>query len=94
MCDRFLEQWFNIKFCVKLRKNANDTYEMLSEAYGVEAVKKFSLFEWYKRFKQNSHVEITQMKMLICFFDIKCIVHFESISQGQAIYRAITLSRV
>jgi hypothetical protein len=40
--DRFLEQRINIKFCVKLGKNASDTFEMLSVAYGGEAVKKSS----------------------------------------------------
>jgi len=32
MSDQFQEQWFNIKFCVKLGENASDTCEMLSEA--------------------------------------------------------------
>jgi len=30
MSDRFLDQRINIKFCVKLGKNASDTYSMLS----------------------------------------------------------------
>jgi hypothetical protein len=34
MSDRFLEQGLNIKFCVKLRKNAIDTCAVLYEAYG------------------------------------------------------------
>jgi hypothetical protein len=36
MSDRFLEQQINIKFCVKLGKNANDISTTLSEAYGEE----------------------------------------------------------
>jgi len=32
---------------------------MLSEAYGGEAMKESSVFEWYERFKQSSHVGIT-----------------------------------
>jgi hypothetical protein len=35
----FLEQQINIKFCVKLGKNATDTCAMLSKAYGGEAMK-------------------------------------------------------
>jgi hypothetical protein len=34
MNDQFLVQWVNIKFCVKLGKNASDTCAMLSKAYG------------------------------------------------------------
>jgi hypothetical protein len=44
MRDRFLEQLINIKFCVKSGKNASDTYAMLSEAYGGEAVKNSKCF--------------------------------------------------
>jgi hypothetical protein len=36
--DRFLEQRINIKFCVKLGKNASDNFEVLCEAYGGEAM--------------------------------------------------------
>jgi hypothetical protein len=59
MGDRFLEQRINFTFCVKLGKNANDTCAVLSEAYGRDAMKKSSIFERHKRFKEGSHVEIT-----------------------------------
>jgi hypothetical protein len=39
MSDQFLEQQTNIKFCVKLGKNASDSCPMLSKAYGREAMK-------------------------------------------------------
>jgi hypothetical protein len=51
MNDRFLEQRMNIKCCVKLGKNANDTRAMLSKAYRGEAVKMSSAFEWHKLLK-------------------------------------------
>jgi hypothetical protein len=35
----FYSNEINIKFCVKLGKNESDTYAMLSEAYGREAMK-------------------------------------------------------
>jgi hypothetical protein len=38
---------------MKVRKNASDTCAMLSEAYGGKAMKKSSVFEWYKRFKEG-----------------------------------------
>jgi len=47
MNNRCWEQRINTEFCVKLRKNASDTYAMLSEAYWGEAMKKSSVFEWH-----------------------------------------------
>jgi hypothetical protein len=44
MSDLFLEQRINIKFCVKLGRNASDTCGMLSEACGGEALKKSQVF--------------------------------------------------
>jgi hypothetical protein len=38
---------------VKLLKNANDTCAVLSEAHGGEAMKKASVFEWHKQFKEG-----------------------------------------
>jgi hypothetical protein len=40
MRDLYLEQCVNIKFCVKLGKNASDTCAVPSEAYGGDAMKK------------------------------------------------------
>jgi hypothetical protein len=37
----------NIKFYVKLGKNANDTCAMISKAYGAEVMIKPSVFEWH-----------------------------------------------
>jgi len=38
MSEWFLEERINIKFYVKLDKNASDTCAMLSEAYGEEVM--------------------------------------------------------
>jgi hypothetical protein len=41
--DQHLEQQINIKFYVKLGKNASDTYGKLSEVYGGGTMKKSSV---------------------------------------------------
>jgi hypothetical protein len=53
MSDRLLEQRINIKFCAKLGKIASETLQMLTEAYDADSVKKSSIFEWHKRFKEG-----------------------------------------
>jgi transposase len=53
MSDRLLEQRINIKFCAKLGKSASETLQMLTEAYGTDAMKKSSVSEWHKRFKEG-----------------------------------------
>jgi hypothetical protein len=45
MSDRILEQRINIKFCVKLGKNTNNTFALLCQDYGGEAMKKSRVFE-------------------------------------------------
>jgi hypothetical protein len=53
MSDRLLEQRINIKFCAKLGKSASETLQMLTKTYGADAMKKSSVFEWHKRFKEG-----------------------------------------
>jgi hypothetical protein len=53
MSDRFLEQRIGIKFYVKLGENASNICTLLSEAYGGETVKKTSVFEWCRRFREG-----------------------------------------
>jgi hypothetical protein len=83
MSDRFLEQGINIKFCVKLGKNASDTCTMLYEAYGGEVLKKSSAFECHKLFIRASMSKLEMKKMLITFLAFRDIVHFGFITQGQ-----------
>jgi hypothetical protein len=42
------DQFSNMKFCVKLGKNASDTFALLSEAYKGKALKSQVVFEWRK----------------------------------------------
>jgi hypothetical protein len=51
--DRLLERHINIKFCAKLGKGVSETLQMLTEAYGADAMIKSSVFEWHKRFKKG-----------------------------------------
>jgi hypothetical protein len=51
--DWLLEQRINIKFYATLGKCASETLQMLTEAYGADAMKKSSVFEWHKRFKEG-----------------------------------------
>ncbi|GBM26691.1 Putative uncharacterized protein FLJ37770 [Araneus ventricosus] len=48
-----MEQRVNIKFCYKAGKTATKTYEMLVKVYGVDAVSKKCVFEWFKRFRDG-----------------------------------------
>ena len=49
-----LEERYAIKICFKLGKNdATETYGMLQTAFGASYMKRASVFEWYKRFKDG-----------------------------------------
>ena len=47
-----LEEWYVIKFCFKLSKNATETYGMLQIAFGQSCMNRASVFEWHRRFKE------------------------------------------
>jgi transposase len=48
-----MEQRAANKFCVKLKKTATETFEMLKSAYGEECLLITSMFEWHKMFKEG-----------------------------------------
>jgi hypothetical protein len=48
-----MEQRAAIKFFVKLKKTANETFEMLKSAYGEECLSRTGVFEWHKRFEEG-----------------------------------------
>ena len=48
-----LEEWYAIKFCFKLGKNAAETYEMLQTAFQPSCMNRAWVFEWHKRFKEG-----------------------------------------
>ena len=50
-----LEELYAIKFCFKLGKNdATETYGMLRTAFRPSCMKRASVFEWHKRFKEGT----------------------------------------
>lgn len=48
------EQRVNIKFCFKLKKNAQDAHEMLRLVYGEEVMTLKTVYKWYERFKSGN----------------------------------------
>ena len=48
------EEWYAIKFCFILGKNATKMYGMLQTAFGSSCMNWASVFEWHKRFKEGT----------------------------------------
>lgn len=53
MSDTKSDQRVNIRFLVKLKKSATETYQMLLEAYGDKCLSRARVFEWHKRFLEG-----------------------------------------
>ena len=52
MSDYKSEQ-VNIKFLVKLKKSATETFQLLTEIYGEECMSRACVFEWHIRFSEG-----------------------------------------
>jgi len=52
MCES-TEQRICIKFCFKIRKTATETYQLLQQAYGEDAMGHTQVFDWFQRFKEG-----------------------------------------
>ena len=91
-----VEQRINLKFLAKLGKTPSECFALLQQVYKDETMSRARAFEWHKRFregreeceegrkkarKSKSKVKV----MLIVFFDIQGIVHFEFLPQGQTV---------
>ena len=48
-----LEDRYAIKFCLKLGKNATETFGMLQTAFGASCMNRASVFEWHKRLEEG-----------------------------------------
>jgi hypothetical protein len=50
------EQRENVKFCQKLDKSSSETFQMMKQAYGEEALGRSAVFKWHKRFIQGETI--------------------------------------
>ena len=51
-----LEEWYAMKLCFKIGKNATETSGILQTAFGASCMNLASVFEWHKRFKEGQGV--------------------------------------
>jgi hypothetical protein len=50
------EQRANINFCQKLGKSRSETFNMMKQVYGEEALGRSAVFKWHQRFAQGETV--------------------------------------
>jgi hypothetical protein len=69
-----MEQRAAIKFCVKLKKTTNETFEMLKSAYREECLSRTSVFEWYIEVHKVRMQKSRVKTMLTTFFNAKGVI--------------------
>ena len=47
------EQRIGIEFCFEMGKTATETYQLLQQAYGEDAMGRTQVFDWFRRFKEG-----------------------------------------
>ena len=52
-CRSSLKERYAIKLCLKLGRNATETYGMLHTPFRPSCMNRASVFEWHKRFKEG-----------------------------------------
>ena len=52
MCES-TEQHICIEFCFKIGKPATETYQLLQQACGEDAMGRTQVFDWFRRFKKG-----------------------------------------
>jgi hypothetical protein len=93
-CDKNLEEWINIKFCVQIGNTARETVAILTLAYGEYAMKKSSVSNSIGGSREGKK-KCSQFKtMFVCFFDFKEIIHYEFNAQRQTVYQQCHLEEV
>ena len=51
--ERIVKQSYALKFCFKLWNSASETFELITQAYGDDALIRTRVFEWHKMFKED-----------------------------------------
>ena len=51
--ERTVEQRYAVNFCFKLGKSASETFQLIKQAYGDDALSRTRVFEWHKMFKEG-----------------------------------------
>ena len=87
MCES-IKQRISIKFCFKIGKTATETYQLLQQAYGEDAMGRTQVFGWFCRFKE---CRSKKKVMLLAFFDSEGIVHHKYAPDGQTINKEFYL---
>ena len=54
--ERTVEQRYAVKFCFKLGKSASETFELIRQAYGDDALSTTRVSVWHKMFKEGREV--------------------------------------
>jgi hypothetical protein len=49
-----MEQRANIKFCFKMGKTATETFQLIKQPYGDNALSHARVFQWYARYLEGS----------------------------------------
>jgi len=58
----------------QIGKTATESYQLLQQAYGEDAMGRTQMFDWFRQFKEDrSRTKVT----LVAFFDSEVIVHHE-----------------
>ena len=52
-CVKVLNNEFASSFVLKIRKTATETYQLLQQAFGEDAVGHTQVFDWFRRFKEG-----------------------------------------
>ena len=52
MCES-TEQSISFKYCFKIRKTATETYQLLQQTYGEDAMGRTQVFDCFRRFKEG-----------------------------------------